>query len=287
MHICQHYTSLFLFDFFQSLFFSNFFLFSFPFASFKFISMSLYMLIDGCFWVYGLFFVVLGRYWTVFSIIISSFLPLLPLRCTSCTPFIPICRRKSFSYLFLVWKISVVNNYNIPHTTFEFRCNNVVVLVSLGSKKDLRALEVVGASPKHRASIAVATSYSMDATTGNDVDYASAGISSQPIQHQLSLDQSCSTSKSSTALATNIPLTSDTSDAIDIVAESLEKILDNKLVREKRLEMEKKLESMRKKHDKEKLRAISHRSGDLTEGIRKSKFYMNNKLVKRLSNKNL
>lgn len=159
--------------------------------------------------------------------------------------------------------------------------------MSLGSKKDLRALEVVGTSPRHRASIAVTTSYSMDAATGNDGDYASGAISTQPIQHQLSLDQSCSTSKSSTALAAHSPLASDAGDPVDMVAESLEKILDNKLVREKRLEMEKKLESMRKKHDKEKLRAISHRSGDLTDGIRKSKFYMNNKLVKRLSNKNL
>lgn len=160
--------------------------------------------------------------------------------------------------------------------------------MSVGSKKDLRALEVLGTSPsKHRASIAVATSYSMDAATGNDVDYASGGLFAQPIQHQLSLDQSCSTSKSSTALSASIQLASDAGDTIDMVAESLEKLLDNKLVREKRLEMEKKLESMRKKHDKEKLRAISHRSGDLTEGIRKSKFYMNNKLVKRLSNKNL
>lgn len=127
----------------------------------------------------------------------------------------------------------------------------------------------------------------MDAATVNDVDYASGAMSIQPIQHQLSLDQSCSTSKSSTALSSSIQLTNDSGDNIDIVAETLDKILDNKLVREKRLEMEKKLESMRKKHDKEKLRAISHRSGDLSESIRKSKFYMNNKLVKRLSNKNL
>lgn len=160
--------------------------------------------------------------------------------------------------------------------------------MSVGSKKDLRALEVVGTSPRHRASIAVTTSYSVDAATGNDGEYASGAQSAQPIQHQLSLDQSCSTSKSSTALAAHSPLASDAAgDPVDMVAESLEKILDNKLVREKRLEMEKKLESMRKKHDKEKLRAISHRSGDLTDGIRKSKFYMNNKLVKRLSNKNL
>lgn len=36
----------------------------------------------------------------------------------------------------------------------------------------------------------------------------------------------------------------------DIVAESLEKLMENKLVREKRVELEKKLESLRKKHEK-------------------------------------
>lgn len=160
------------------------------------------------------------------------------------------------------------------------------MLVSLGSKKDLRSLEVPGTSPKHRVSIAATSSMSVDATMTNDVD-SGAGHSSQPIQHQLSLDQPSSTSKTSIALTTTIPITTDLSESIDIVAESLEKILDNKLVREKRIEMEKKLESMRKKHDKEKVRVTSQRSGDLTDGIRKSKFYMNNKLVKRLSNKNM
>lgn len=166
---------------------------------------------------------------------------------------------------------------------------NSVVLVSVGSKKELRSLEVVGTSPsKHRASIVATSSLSMDAPTGNEIEFSSGAMSmSQPIQHQLSLDQSCSTSKTSTALTTSIQITAELSECLDIVAESLEKVLDNKLVREKRIEMEKKLETMRKKHDKEKLRVISQRSGDLTDGIRKSKFYMNNKLVKRLSNKNL
>lgn len=177
------------------------------------------------------------------------------------------------------------------------------VLVSVGSKKELRSLEV-RTSPKHRASIVAASSLSMDASIGNNEsgEYTVAGsgagtgataasISAHPIQHQLSLDQSCSTSKGGSSIqlssTTSIPLTAELSECQDIVAESLEKILDNKLVREKRIEMEKKLETMRKKHDKEKLRATAQRSGDLTDGIRKSKFYMNNKLVKRLSNKNL
>lgn len=182
------------------------------------------------------------------------------------------------------------------------------VLISVGSKKELRSLEV-RTSPKHRASIVAASSLSMDASIGNNepTEYTTAGsgtgiggtsatvnaaasISAHTIPHQLSLDQSCSTSKASSiqlSSTTSIPLTAELSECQDIVAESLEKILDNKLVREKRTEMEKKLETMRKKHDKEKLRATSQRSGDLTDGIRKSKFYMNNKLVKRLSNKNL
>lgn len=163
------------------------------------------------------------------------------------------------------------------------------MLVSIGSKKDLRSLEVGGTSPKHRISIAATSSLSVDATMTNDVDNATGhSSSSQPIQHQFSLDQPSSTSKTTTSLTTTtISITTDLSESIDIVAESLDKIFDNKLVREKRTELEKKLEQMRKKHDKEKMRVSSQRSGDLSDGIKKSKFYMNNKLVKRLSNKNL
>lgn len=127
----------------------------------------------------------------------------------------------------------------------------------------------------------------MDASTGNEIELSSSAGTSQHIQPQLSLDQSSSMGKTSLALATSIQISTERSECMDIVAESLVKILDNKLVREKRSEMEKKLETLRKKHDKEKLRVTSQRGGDLTDGIRKSKFYMNNKLVKRLSNKNL
>ncbi|XP_020291177.1 1-phosphatidylinositol 4,5-bisphosphate phosphodiesterase classes I and II isoform X2 [Pseudomyrmex gracilis] len=68
----------------------------------------------------------------------------------------------------------------------------------------------------------------------------------------------------------------------EIVAENLEKFMENKLVREKKMELEKKLESLRKKHEKEKIRMQS------TDGEKhKSKFYMSNKLVKRLSSKNI
>lgn len=72
----------------------------------------------------------------------------------------------------------------------------------------------------------------------------------------------------------------------EIVAEPLEKILENKLVKEKRFELDKKLEALRKKHEKEKMRLQSQKSGESgTE--KRSKFYMSHKLVKRLSSKNM
>ncbi|XP_076672330.1 phospholipase C at 21C isoform X2 [Andrena cerasifolii] len=72
----------------------------------------------------------------------------------------------------------------------------------------------------------------------------------------------------------------------EIVAESLEKLMENKLVREKKLELEKKLESLRKKHEKEKMRMQSQK-GSLDGEKHKSKFYVSHKLVKRLSSRNI
>lgn len=139
----------------------------------------------------------------------------------------------------------------------------------------MRSLDVVSGSPKHRTSIVAASSLSVDTGLESECD-----ISGASIQHQPSLDQTTTTSKAMTT-------TTEPSEMISICAEPLEKILEHKLVKEKRLEMEKKMETMRKKHDKEKLRVSSQKSGDLTDGIRRSKFYMNNKLVKRLSSKNM
>lgn len=72
----------------------------------------------------------------------------------------------------------------------------------------------------------------------------------------------------------------------EIVAESLEKLMENKLVREKKMELEKKLESLRKKHEKEKMRMQSQK-GSLDGEKHRSKFYVSNRLVKRLSSKNI
>ncbi|KAG5867225.1 hypothetical protein JTB14_027094 [Gonioctena quinquepunctata] len=70
----------------------------------------------------------------------------------------------------------------------------------------------------------------------------------------------------------------------DMIAEPLEKILENKLVKEKKLELEKKLENLRKKHEKKKMSLNSQKSGDFSE--KRSKL-VNMKLVKRLSSKSI
>lgn len=57
--------------------------------------------------------------------------------------------------------------------------------------------------------------------------------------------------------------------------------MENKLVKEKKQELEKKLEALKKKHDKERQRLTS---ADMDKS--KAKFYTN-KLVKRLSSKNM
>ncbi|XP_076296651.1 phospholipase C at 21C isoform X1 [Lasioglossum baleicum] len=75
----------------------------------------------------------------------------------------------------------------------------------------------------------------------------------------------------------------------EIMAESLEKLMENKQVKERKLELEKKLEILRKKQEKEKMRVQSQK-GSIDGEKHKSKFYQlqaGHKLVKRLSNRNI
>ncbi|XP_052838030.1 1-phosphatidylinositol 4,5-bisphosphate phosphodiesterase classes I and II isoform X4 [Drosophila gunungcola] len=151
---------------------------------------------------------------------------------------------------------------------------------SCGQKKELRPVESLATSPKHRASISAAAAMSVEVTmdrTDGGRGEDSVSIVAPSIQHQHSLDQSVSTS---------IRQVESSQFDVDLVlAEPLDKILDHKTVKEKRLEMEKKLESLRKKHDKEKVKIAGQKSSPL-EG-KKPKFAITNKLVKRLSNKSL
>ncbi|BES94527.1 phospholipase C [Nesidiocoris tenuis] len=81
-----------------------------------------------------------------------------------------------------------------------------------------------------------------------------------------------------------VPAPSTTASLIDeVVADPVEVFLECKPVREKKLELEKKLENLRKKQDKERLRLQASQDPDKP----RTKFYMSNKLVKRLSNKNM
>lgn len=79
----------------------------------------------------------------------------------------------------------------------------------------------------------------------------------------------------------------DQADANKMVADPLEKIFEDKQVRKKRDALEKELKTLKKNHDKDKIKVTSQKSGDLSDGIKKSKFGMGNKLVKRFSSKNM
>ncbi|XP_030384382.1 1-phosphatidylinositol 4,5-bisphosphate phosphodiesterase classes I and II isoform X2 [Scaptodrosophila lebanonensis] len=152
---------------------------------------------------------------------------------------------------------------------------------SCGQKKELRPVESIAISPKHRASISAAAAMSVEAPSDR-TDAGGGGdnvsIVAPSIQHQHSLDQSVSISIRQ--------VESSQFDVDLVIAEPLEKLLDHKSVKEKRLEMEKKLESLRKKHDKEKVKIAGQKMSPL-DGGKKPKFAITNKLVKRLSNKSL
>ncbi|RZF39598.1 hypothetical protein LSTR_LSTR001119 [Laodelphax striatellus] len=65
-----------------------------------------------------------------------------------------------------------------------------------------------------------------------------------------------------------------------LVAESFEKIMESKVVKEKRTDLDKRLETLRKRHEKEKTKASESEKS-------KTKFHIGNRLVKRLSSKNI
>lgn len=128
--------------------------------------------------------------------------------------------------------------------------------------------------------------------SGNASSSATGGASSSsavPTTSQGNVSVVVVSSEPATSVAAASSSSSKSLEAIEadaMKAEPLECILAHKAVREKRQEMEKKLESLRKKHDKEKLRICSTpKSGESSD--KKSKFNMGNKLVKRLSSKSM
>lgn len=145
------------------------------------------------------------------------------------------------------------------------------------------------------------STHSIDIGAGNDTDieslsstpvvgsaFGAGSISSQiTVQHQQSFEMAATSIIGSSINQQRSPTVPDIAETEEIIADTLEVILDNKLVREKRLELEKKVDNLRKKHDKDKIRVMAQRASDSFDGTKKPKFYMNNRLVKRLSSKSM
>lgn len=122
-------------------------------------------------------------------------------------------------------------------------------------------------SPAPRLSLTTGST-SMDiVTTENDIPVVPLAISTTPLP-------------APTAETNNVEI----KEFEELVAEPLDKILENKLVKEKKLELDKKLDNLRKKHEKKKMSLNSQKSTDFSE--KRSKL-ANMKLVKRLSSKNM
>ncbi|XP_075225667.1 phospholipase C at 21C isoform X2 [Lycorma delicatula] len=119
-----------------------------------------------------------------------------------------------------------------------------------------------------------------DHPESNTSDALNVVSSLTPSNDSTTLPANKSPPKMSSILTSSAPTAPSLND--ELVAESLEKIMENKLVKEKKTELEKKIENLKRKHEKERNRAQSQ-DGEKS----KSKFYMSNRLVKRLSSKNI
>lgn len=72
-----------------------------------------------------------------------------------------------------------------------------------------------------------------------------------------------------------------------MVAESLPKLMDNKLIKDKQMELEKKIDALRRKQEKERHRTQHPKSSHESDRLRMSKFSMSSRFVKRLSIKSM
>ncbi|XP_053696372.1 1-phosphatidylinositol 4,5-bisphosphate phosphodiesterase classes I and II isoform X2 [Sabethes cyaneus] len=172
---------------------------------------------------------------------------------------------------------------------------------SCARKDTLRTADFATGSPKHRASVQVSSLSSVvaaAASTDSDHDHretpleAISKVVALPVA-QPSFDQPSpllvkqSTIQSDRHQPSAQSSTDQSADSGKIVADPLEKIFEDKQVRKKREALEKELKALKKSHDKEKIKVTSQKSGDLSDGIKRSKFGMGNKLVKRFSSKNM
>lgn len=155
-------------------------------------------------------------------------------------------------------------------------------------KKEIKQSDTASSSPKHRSSIGTSAAHSTNANdtimtdllpiSDNNIASGSLGINVGTNLSATTPSQQVESSKISTLPRCTPEIM--TNEADDIVAETLEKILEHKSIKEKRETLEKKIRTLRKSHDKKKIELAQNEIGD----GKKSSI---NKLVKKLSSKNM
>ncbi|CRK93620.1 CLUMA_CG007150, isoform A [Clunio marinus] len=150
---------------------------------------------------------------------------------------------------------------------------------SIGTlKKEIKPSDTASSSPKHRPS--VGTNNQINAEPSFDQTFVDNNVASGgnplPIQQP-----TVEMTKAATLPRTQPDITSNEAD--EIVAETLEKIFEHKSIREKREALEKKIRGLKKSHDKKKVEVMQN---EISEG-KKSSIFSSNRLVKRLSSKNM
>lgn len=162
---------------------------------------------------------------------------------------------------------------------------------SIGTlKKETKQSDTASNSPKHRPSVgqsatanseSLAIELSSIADNNNGASGSLSGNFGQNTTTITTYSQTNESSKNATLPRSQQQQFEITSCEVeDIVAETLEKILEHKSIREKRETLEKKIRVLRKSHDKKKIELVQNEIGE----AKKSSI---NKLVKKLSSKNM
>lgn len=149
-------------------------------------------------------------------------------------------------------------------------------------KKEIKPSDTASSSPKHNAnrpSVGTANQINIEPSIEQSTSDNNAASGGNSAAIQLPVVEP---PVKSATLPRNLPeITSNEAD--EIVAESLEKIFEHKTIREKREALEKKIRALRKSHDKKKIEVAQNEIGD----GKKPSIFSSNRLVKRLSSKNM
>lgn len=144
-------------------------------------------------------------------------------------------------------------------------------------KKEIKQTDTASSSPKHRSSIGTSNQIHVEPSSEHSTSENNLASGGNPTIQFSSVEPI----KSATLPRPPPEVTSNEAD--DIVAETLEKIFEHKTIREKREALEKKIRALKKSHDKKKVEVMQNEIGD----GKKSSIFSSNRLVKRLSSKNM